>query len=162
MINYGCCANRHRRLLYYFFFPNDHLVQAVSRVSQPGERRIHTLMDVSVSLCSSAQLNLPFSYQQTSHMLSFRIGPQSRVILHIPLVTVTSGSVSSVEGHLEGVSVLSSLPFPYLANATCISFQVSLAFPRVWNGMQTWDLKFHVNNVQLNILFAYIDFVNGE
>lgn len=162
LINYGSYANRQRRELQAFFFPVDRVEQPISREPQPGERRIHTMFDISVSLSSPAQFNIPFSFQNTLHQIHIALGTQSLVSVHVPWVTGDNGSRSVVKGELQNVCVESSLPYKSLGNAGLISFTVNLDFPRVWNGLQTWDMHFSGSAVQANIMFAYIDFVNGE
>ncbi len=49
-----------------------------------------------------------------------------------------------------------------LGSADSLSFQTDLHFPRLWNTIQTWDMRFTGDTVQANVLFAYIDFINGE
>lgn len=39
---------------------------------------------------------------------------------------------------------------------------MALQFPRVWNATQKWDMKLNAFNVEISVLFSYIDFVNGE
>ena len=49
-----------------------------------------------------------------------------------------------------------------LGSADSMDFQTDLQFPRLWNATQTWNMRFTGDSVQANILFAYIDFINGE
>ena len=162
VINYGCYANRQRKEIQAFFFPVDHMEQAVSRIPQPGERRVHSMFDISVSLSTATQFNVPFSYQQAVHKLSIDMAANSSLFIHIPWMTAMSGSTSSVEGHLLDISVISSLPYQRLGSAASLSFQVTLQFPRVWNALQEWKMDFSAHKLQANVLFAYIDFVNGK
>lgn len=162
VINYGCYANRHRRELQSFFFPMDHVEQPISHVPQAGERRIHTMFDISVSLSSPAKFHVLFSFQQTLHRLRIGLGCDSQLSIHVPWLTDASGSTSVVKGQLTDVYVKSSLPYQRLGSAVSVSFHVDLHFPRLWNGVQKWQMKFSGRTVQANILFAYIDFVNGE
>ena len=161
VINYGCYGNRQRKEIQAFFFPVDHVEQSISCLPQPGERRIHTAFDISVSLTSSAQLNLGFSFQQSQHYLSIAMETNSTVSIQVPWITSASGSTSSVKGQLLGVNVNSSLPYPFLGKAAHLEFDTSLHFPRLWNSVQKWEMKFSGERVEANILFAYIDFVNG-
>lgn len=162
VINYGCYANRHRKEIHAFFFPVDHVEQAISRLSQPGEKRIHSTFDITVSLSSSTEVNLLFSYQQSLHQLSISMAADSSLSIHVPWVTSASGSTSTVEGQLLDVSVKSSLPYQPLGSAASISVNVALHFPRVWNALQEWTMEFSACKVQANILFAYVDFINGK
>lgn len=162
VFNYGCYANRQRKEIVAFFFPVDHTEQAVSRVPQPGERRIHSMFDISVSTSSATQVNLIFSHHQVQQHLTVGVAAGSSLSIHVPWVTSGSGSTSSVEGQLLDVSVKSSLPYQPLGNAASVSFNVALHFPRVWNAMQTWNMQFTACKVQANILFAYVDFINGK
>lgn len=162
VVNYGCYANRQRREIHSFFFPLDHVEQAVSRLPQAGERRIHTMFDITVSLASSAEFNILFAFQQSVHHLSITMATASSLSIHVPWVSTEEGSTSSVQGHLLSVAVQSSLPYQPLGKAADISFEVDLYFPRLWNTMQKWQMRFTGRHVQANILFAYIDFINGE
>jgi hypothetical protein len=162
VINYGCYANRQRREIQAFFFPVDHVEQMVSRLPEAGERRIHTVFDISVSLGSSAEFNHYFSFQQSTHFLSIGIDANSTLDIHMPWITTDSGSTSTVRGQLLGLSVKSSLPYQPLGKADDVTFKIDLHFPRLWNAVQDWKMKISGKGVQANILFAYIDFINGE
>ena len=120
------------------------------------------MFDISVSLSSSTEVNLLFSFEQSLHQLRIVMAAESSLSIHVPWVTTASGSMSCVEGQLLGVSVQSSLPYQPLGNAASLTFKVTLHFPRVWNAMQEWKMEFSASKVQANILFAYIDFVNGK
>lgn len=120
------------------------------------------MFDISLSLASSAEFNLCFSFQESPHRLSVALEAQSTLAIHVPWVTTASGSTSGLTGQLVGVSVCSSLPYPPLGRAADITFQVDLHFPRLWNAVQKWQMKFSGKSVQANILFAYIDYVNGR
>lgn len=161
IVNYGCYANRQRRELQSFFFPVDHVEQAVSHIPQAGERRVHSMFDINVSLSSPAKFNVLF-IQQSLHSLRLWLGSGSQLSIHVPWLTGSAGSTSVVKGQLVDICVESSLPYQRLATAASISFQVDLQFPRLWNAVQKWQMKFSGQKVQANILFAYIDFVNGE
>lgn len=161
VINYGCYANRQRREIQAFFFPVDHVEQIVSQLPQAGERRIHTMFDISVSLGSCAKFNLCFSSESSPQNLSLSIDTKSTLAIQVPWVTTDTGSTSTVRGKLLGLSVKSSLPFQPLAKAEEVTFEVDLHFSRLWNAVQKWKMKFSGKGVQANILFAYIDFVNG-
>ena len=39
---------------------------------------------------------------------------------------------------------------------------VDLHFPRVWNATQRWDMRLTGSEVEVGILFYYVDFVNGQ
>ena len=162
VINYGCYANRLRPNLQQFFFPNDYVVKSVTSHPGPGEKRIFTRFDVTVTLSSEAEFYLLFRDKDTPHHLKIDLSPQSTVTLHTPLTTAADGYSSTVKGDLSGVRVSSSLDFTTLGQAESISFAVDLHFPRVWNSTQTWDMKFTGRNAQVNILFSYIDYVNGK
>lgn len=162
VINYGCYANRQRKEIQAFFFPVDHVEQPVSRLPQAGERRVHSMFDISLSLSTPTEFNILFAFQQSLHCVSIGMGIDSHLSIHVPWVTADSGSTSSVNGHLIDVCVKSSLPYHPLGSAATISFQVDLHFPRLWNAVQKWQMKFSATKVQANIMFAYIDFVNGK
>lgn len=76
---------------------------------------------------------------------------------------------------------LSSLPFPYLSlsshnllpsfpshshlpslSLSSPQLNVDLHFPRVWNATQRWDMRLTGSQVEVGILFSYVDFVNGQ
>ena len=120
------------------------------------------MFDISVGLSSAASLQLLFAFQQTSHHLKISLGGGSDLSIHVPWLTDPTGSTSIVKGQLVDISVESSLPYPHLGSAQTISFNVDLHFPRLWNAVQKWQMKFSGTGVQANVLFAYIDFVNGE
>ena len=160
-IRYGSYANNLRKLLQTIIFPNDHMEQVVSRLPQPGERRVHTMFDISMTLASPAKFEIPFTWKQTVHSLTVLLGQQSHLEVHAPWLTEEKGSTYSIQGKLQEVGVASSLPYPSLASAGCVGVNVTLDFPRLWNGVQEWDMKLTGERAQANILFAYIDFVNG-
>ena len=162
VVTYGTYANNLRKLLQLSLFPNDHMEQAVSREVQPGERRVHTMFDIAVTLSSSAKVIIPFSWQRSLHSLTLSLGQHSHLEIHSPWLTERSGSTYTVQGQLQEVGVVSSLPYPTLASAASVHYEITLDFPRLWNGVQKWDMKFSGERPQVNILFAYIDFVNGE
>ena len=162
VINYGSYANRLRPRLQQFFFPNDYVVKAVTSAPGPGEKRIFTRFDVSFSLSSEADFYLLFSNKGTPQHLKISVGPPSKLIIHTPLTTSIDGYSSTIQGDLSGVKVSSSLDYPSLGQADSVSFLVDLHFPRVWNATQTWDMRFTGRNAQVNILFSYIDYVNGK
>lgn len=162
VINYGCYANRQRREIQSFFFPVDHTEQPISHVPQAGERRIHSIFDIYVSLSSAAKFDVLFAHEQSLHRISIEMGTNSQLSIHVPWVTDASGSVSTVKGELLDVCVKSSLPYQPLGSAATIAFQVDLHFPRLWNAVQRWKMNFSGERVQANVMFAYIDFVNGE
>ncbi len=140
----------------------DKVEQTVSREPQAGERRVHSVFDISVSLISPALFKLLFSIEESLHHLSFTLGTHSKLGIHVPWLTAESGSKSVVDGDFSGLCVHSSLPYPSLGSADSVSFRVDLHFPRVWNGIQEWKMKFHGRKVHANIMFAYIDFINGK
>lgn len=162
VIHYGCYANRQRREIQAFFFPVDHVEQETSRLPQAGERRIHTMFDVSLSLGSPAKFNMCFSLEHSPHNLSITMDTNSTLAIQVPWVTSHAGSTSHVKGRFLGLSVKSSLPYSKLGRAEDVSFEVDLHFPRLWNAIQKWEMRFSGRRVQANILFAYIDYVNGE
>ena len=163
VINYGSYANRLRPCLQQFFFPNDYVVKAVTSNPGPGEKRIFTRFDISLSLSSEAEFYLLFSNNKgTPQHLKIGLGPPSTLIIHTPLTTNADGYSSTIQGDLSGVKVSSSLDYPSLGQADSVSFLVDLHFPRVWNATQTWDMRFTGRNAQVNILFSYIDYVNGK
>ena len=162
VIHYGCYANRQRREIQAFFFPVDHVEQFISRLPQAGERRLHTMFDISVSLGSPAEFNLCFSFEQSLHYLCISLDTSSSLAIQVPWVTTATGSTSTVNGQLLGLSVKSSLPYQALGKAEEVTFEVDLHFPRIWNAIQQWKMKFSGKGVQANVLFAYIDFVNGK
>ena len=162
IINYGCYVSRQRKKLYSFFFPADHTEEAVSDQPQPGEKRSHTMFDISVRLSSAAEFNIPFAFQGTLQQLSMCLGTGSSLSFHVPWVTEQFGSISEVEGEFLELSVKSTLPYQPLGSCETLAFEVILQFPRVWNGLQKWDMNFSGRKVQVNIMFAYIDFLNGE
>lgn len=162
VINYGCYANRLRPNLQRFFFPNDYIVKSVSSDPEPGERRRFTRFDVSFTLSTEAQFYMLFSNKGVPHHLKIALSPHSSLVIQTPLTTTVDGYSTNIQGELLGVKVSSSLDFPNLGQADSVSFIVDLHFPRVWNATQTWDMKFSGRNAQVNILFSYIDYVNGE
>ena len=162
VINYGCYANRLRPGLQSFFFPNDYVVKSVSSHPEPGERRVFTRFDVSFTLSSEAEFHLLFTDKKNPQHLKINLSPRSSITIQTPLTTQPDGYSSTIQGELYGVEVSSSLDFPTLGRADSISLAVDLHFPRVWNASQTWDMKFTGRNAQANILFSYIDYVNGE
>lgn len=162
IVRYGSYANNLRKLLQYAIFPNDHVEQIVSRTPQPGERRVHTMFDISVTLASTAKFEVPFTWKQTVHSLTLLLGQKSHLEIHAPWLTEEKGSTYTIQGSLQDVGVSSSLPYPCLGCAGCVGVAVTLDFPRLWNGVQKWAMKFTGERVQANILFAYIDFINGE
>ena len=161
-INYSCYANRQRKEIQAFFFPVDHVEQHVSHLPQAGERRVHTLFDISVRLQATTNFNLGFSFQQSPNSLTVVMEKNSTLAIQVPWFTTDVGSTSSVKGQLFGVSVKSSLPYQPLGSAAEVAFDTSLQFPRLWNAVQKWKMEFTGKRVQANILFAYIDFVNGR
>lgn len=163
VINYGCYANRLRPGLQNFFFPNDYVEKSVTVHPGPGERRIFTRFDVSFTVSSETEFYLLFSNSKGSpHHLKIDLSPHSMITIETPLTTGPDGYSSVVRGDLAGVKVSSSLDYPTLGQADSISFIIDLHFPRVWNGTQTWDMKFTGRNAQANVLFSYIDYVNGK
>ena len=116
---------------------------------------------MSFSLSSEAEFYLLFSNKGNPQHLKICVGPPSKLIIHTPLTTSIDGYSSTIQGDLSGVKVSSSLDFPSLGQADSLSFLVDLHFPRVWNATQTWDMRFTGRNAQVNILFSYIDYVNG-
>ena len=94
--------------------------------------------------------------------LAIAAGAGSTISIHQPWVYSQDGQLSVVKGSLRNIHVSSSLDYQTLGSAETIEFQTDLQFPRLWNVTQTWDMKFTGDSVQANILFAYVDFVNGE
>ena len=43
-----------------------------------------------------------------------------------------------------------------------LQLNVALYFPRVWNSTQRWDMQLTISQVEISILFYYVDFVNGK
>ena len=163
VINYGCYANNLRPGLQNFFFPNDYVEKSVTVHPGPGERRIFTRFDISFTVSSETEFYLLFSNSKGSpHHLKIDLSPHSTITIETPLTTGPDGYSSVVRGDLAGVKVSSSLDYPTLGQADSISFIVDLHFPRVWNATQTWDMKFMGRNAQANVLFSYIDYVNGN
>ena len=129
---------------------------------EPGEKRIYTMFNVRVQLSTPATVNVMFRDKESSlHQLTFSLGTGSKVAIHQPWTNDPEGNTSVVEGELNMIKANSSLSYPTLASADLVTFHVDLHFPRIWNATQNWDMKFTGDNVQVNILFNYIDFVNG-
>lgn len=162
VINYGSYANRLRPHIQQFFFPNDYCLKSVTSHPEPGEKRIFTRFDVSFTLSTEAEFYLLFSNKETPQHLKIDLSPSSTLTIHTPLTTDAHGYSSTIQGELCGVKVSSSLDYPTLGQADSVSFIIDLHFPRVWNATQTWDMKFTCRNAQVNILFSYIDYVNGN
>ena len=160
-MTYGSYANNLRKLLQFAIFPNDHMEQVVSRKPQPGERRVHSMFAISISLAAPAKVDIPFCWKQSVHSLTLSLGRQSHLEILAPWLTDLHGSSYTIRGQFQEVGVVSSLPYPCLGCVGNMGCDVTLDFPRLWNGIQKWDMKFSGHHAQVNILFAYIDFVNG-
>jgi hypothetical protein len=162
VINYGAYANHQRHLLQKFFFPNDYTERPASPVPQAGERRVYTNMDVTVRLSSRGSFNIPFcDEKEVLHQIGLSLGKGSEVKVCQPWLTSDDGYTSTVTGNLEGVVVTSDLSYPHFASATLLQLNVALHFPRIWNSTQHWDMQLTTSQVEISILFSYVDFVNA-
>ncbi|XP_019853101.1 PREDICTED: uncharacterized protein KIAA1109-like isoform X3 [Amphimedon queenslandica] len=157
---YGTYVNNQRVILQKHFFPNDYTVSQVDRPRQPGERRVYTSFDVSISVTSPATLHFEFQGKSDPQSLSFSVSGASQLLIHQPWVIKDDGYTTKFSGKLTDLEVLTSLPFQPLGKAHCVNLSSSLHFPRVWNSTQAWHMKFLVDQPQINILFPYIDFFN--
>ena len=120
------------------------------------------MFDVTVNVTSPVTLFQLFSDRNGNPAhLAVGVGAGSTVSVHQPWVYTKDGQVSVVKANLKNVKVTSSLDYQVLGCADSLEFQTDLHFPRLWNTVQTWDMRFYGDSVQANILFAYIDFVNG-
>ena len=110
------------------------------------------------------------------------MGEGSEVKILQPWITNEDGYTSSVRGTLKDVIVTSDLSYPHLASAEALQvcsavryhrpgaiacsailqLNVALHFPRVWNATQHWDMQLMASQVEISVLFSYIDFINGE
>ena len=102
------------------------------------------------------------SCSQTPQFIAADLGGGSSVSISIPWTTDEDGYHTFISGSLSEVAIFTSLAYPGLGSAGRVSFSTDLHYPRLWNCTQKWDMKFDGSVVQVSILFAYIDFVNGE
>jgi len=121
------------------------------------------MFDVNVEATSRLTFYQYFtdSHKSPAH-LAIVVSAGSNVAIHQPWIYDREGQVSVVEGGLRNVQVNSSLDYSVLGSADTLEFRTSLHFPRQWNATQIWDMRFTGDSVQANILFTYVDFVNGE
>lgn len=131
-------------------------------------------------VCRNGAFSALYSLQKL-HQIGLSLGGGSEIRVHQPWITNENGYTTSVTGVLEGVVITSDLSYPHLASATSlqvcccqllielvtmsvvfVQLNVELCFPRLWNSMQHWDMQLTASQVEVSVLFSYIDFINGE
>ncbi|XP_065883206.1 bridge-like lipid transfer protein family member 1 [Dysidea avara] len=160
-IHAGPAIHRYRTELQRFFFPNDCCDAEVTRFPSEGEKRIYNQFVITVTLQDGGHIVLPFATKKDDGMasLTFSVDPRSYLKIILPWITYNDGYTSVVEGLFRSPSLKTSLAYQPVGQAQYAKLRTDLHFPRIWNGLQTWDMHVTLDQLNCNILFPYIDFI---
>uniref|UniRef100_A0A158R1N0 FSA_C domain-containing protein n=1 Tax=Nippostrongylus brasiliensis TaxID=27835 RepID=A0A158R1N0_NIPBR len=152
VFSYGPWAEQQRVLLYSFFYPPDYQTRTPDELPKRGQRRIHVMHDVRISLLKETSIDLWFMRGDQLESIHSRCQPGSTVDVSITIlyylsiwwITRPDGFSWSMHTSLLRLESTSSLPYRKLLEAETFSIDAEFHYPRVFNGKQTQDFKFRL------------------
>ncbi|XP_064637366.1 bridge-like lipid transfer protein family member 1 isoform X3 [Lineus longissimus] len=137
-ISYGPWADRQREHLWKFFFPADYDPMEVTRMPEPGQRRIYKTFDFRMNILAEATLDILFTKNKETQAIHMNAGPGSYVEVTIPWITQEYGYTTKVLGQLLHLDATTSLQYRSLLECETLEFDVGMAYPSTWNEDQNW------------------------
>ncbi|KAK2463228.1 hypothetical protein APHAL10511_004883 [Amanita phalloides] len=158
-IRYGPWADRQRGGLQRIFFPSSWQNTEVTPRLDPGDQRLSTTLQILVELRDNTTLQIPFREaskdwqwdgesenqnrprKREPATLQITAGDSSSVRFTIPMVSDHNGYESTVEVHLDAITVTSSLSDIKLVQAETCRIHCGMPSPLQWNGERTWHVS---------------------
>lgn len=116
-----------------------------------GERRIYIQHTTQVFFTNDAVIDLWFMRNEELNAIHTRINHGSSFECTVPWICHEQGYQSVFEGSFLFLEATTSLPFREFINCESAHFNLTVDFPRVYNGHQTWNF-----NLQLHRITTYI------
>ncbi|WKY07937.1 hypothetical protein Q1695_007437 [Nippostrongylus brasiliensis] len=160
VFSYGPWAEQQRVLLYSFFYPPDYQTRTPDELPKRGQRRIHVMHDVRISLLKETSIDLWFMRGDQLESIHSRCQPGSTVDLSIWWITRPDGFSWSMHTSLLRLESTSSLPYRKLLEAETFSIDAEFHYPRVFNGKQTQDFKFRLTKCCCWLVWDHKRFVS--
>ncbi|EMD37359.1 hypothetical protein CERSUDRAFT_114033 [Gelatoporia subvermispora B] len=174
-LRYGPWADHQRADLQRVFFPPMyHDIQSTPRL-KPGDMRMWTGLKVFIELRDGVTLQMPFrepskNWQwdgmvEVPHRprkrepatIHVRAGDSSTISYILPMVAGPTGYESSLELHLDTVTVTSSLNDMRLITAETCRLRCHLPTPLKWNGERRWTFTVSLRQACLYLLRDHIN-----
>ncbi|KAH9506664.1 hypothetical protein DERF_011385 [Dermatophagoides farinae] len=157
--SYGPWADRQRGYLYSFFFPANYQLMPVDAKPKIGERRRFESFDIRLSTLHEAKIDILFSKNKETHALHINAMPGSYLEATIPWICNTNGYSTHILGQILHLDATTSLQFRPLIQSETFEFDVTVFFPRLWNGHQEWLCKITACKATVNLIFAHKIFI---
>ncbi|KDR75835.1 hypothetical protein GALMADRAFT_156774 [Galerina marginata CBS 339.88] len=176
-LRYGPWADRQRAELQRAFFPPTYLDSEVTPNLRPGEKRSWTALQVFVELRDETTLHIPFreaskDWQWDGSVnipqrprvrepayVSLAIGDRSSINYIMPMAVGPSGYESTLEIHLDTISITSSLNDIRLISAESFRVRGELPSPIRWEAERTWTISAFLRQPVLFLLRDHINMI---
>ncbi|KAH9930383.1 hypothetical protein B0H21DRAFT_878964 [Amylocystis lapponica] len=174
-LRYGPWADRQRVELQQTFFPQMfHNVEPNPRL-KAGDMRMWTGLKVFIELRDGVTLHIPFREASKNWQwdgksevpnrprkrepasIHVRAGDSSTISYILPMVAGPQGYQSSLEVHLDTVTVTSSLNDIRLVTAESCRLRCHLPTPLMWNGERQWNFTVSLRQTSLFLLRDHIN-----
>ncbi|KAJ3517254.1 hypothetical protein NLJ89_g626 [Agrocybe chaxingu] len=174
-LRYGPWADRQRAELQRIFFLPTYQNNEVSPELRPGAKRAWGALQVFVELRDDTTLYIPFREaskdwqwdgqvevpqrprRRESAFISVTVGDQSSINYVMPMFVGPSGYESTLEAHLDAVTVTSSLNDIRLISGESCRVRGEMPVCINWNGERTWTFSVFLRQP---ILFLLRDHIN--
>ncbi|XP_022799728.1 uncharacterized protein KIAA1109-like isoform X2 [Stylophora pistillata] len=152
---YGPWVDRQRDALQKFFFPFDYQEIQATKPLVPGQRRVHTGLDVKFDFECDSTLDILFSKKRVTKALHLCVGSGSHVRVYQPWTVNEYGYTTSVVAKLFQVEATTSLAYRQLIDADMMDLAFHMSFPRIWNQTQHWSCDITLQKVTWSFIFAH-------
>ncbi|KAI6661265.1 hypothetical protein LOD99_10086 [Oopsacas minuta] len=168
-IYYSPWTNLHRLALQRMFFPWDYCMRDVDPVPVQGRKRIYNNFLVSFQILTESdanlQLHIGFSDPKSAanySLLNISCANTSRLTIDYPWRETELGNTPRIFGTVNNVHVFSpTYTMHEIAEVKVFQFNLSMHFPRKWNGLQKWIYDFNVEHARINFVFTHLDFFDA-
>ncbi|CAA7261639.1 unnamed protein product [Cyclocybe aegerita] len=174
-LRYGPWADRQRAELQRIFFPPTYQNNELSPELRPGDKRAWGALQVFVELRDDTTLYIPFREaskdwqwdgqvevpqrprRRESAFISVTVGDQSSINYVMPMFVGPSGYESTLEVHLDAVTVTSSLNDIRLISGESCRVRGEMPACINWDGERAWTFSIFLRQP---ILFLLRDHIN--
>ncbi|KAF9433956.1 hypothetical protein BGZ76_008757 [Entomortierella beljakovae] len=161
VISYGPWADRQRAEIQNFFFPNTFRTFEQTPEAQPGQDRIHAMlqfmdwkyMDPEFQAVQGGKSMRPFGW------LEFKAAHGSMIQVDIPMIFGLDGYKNMVLVDLQNLVVTTSVNYAPLFSLKELKMVCQLQNPLIWNAQRDWDFEFTLDTAKAFILRDHITLI---
>ncbi|KAF8633289.1 hypothetical protein AX17_004464 [Amanita inopinata Kibby_2008] len=174
-IKYGPWADRQRAELQKVFFPPSWRNANITPPLKPGQQRYWTAMHILVELRDNTTLQIPFREvskdwqwdgkcdfpdrprKREPATMQVTAGDCSSIRYTVPMVVDRDGYESTLEVHLDAITVTSSLNDIRLIQAETCRVRCEMPSPLQWNSERTWNISLTLRDPVLYLIRDHIN-----